>query len=65
MIRLCCFMDSDLKRCENLAEWEIWEIDYLGKCTLDNFTDSCTEHVGLMLSDKPEHRIFPIQGMNK
>ncbi len=63
MIRLCCYMISDLKRCENPAEWEIWEYDEKGRCGPDNFTDACTEHVGDLLSDQPEHRIFSIGGM--
>lgn len=49
--RTCCWPD-----CDNLAEWEIR--DGPG---LEDYTESCTKHVGNLLQDKPEHRIYPIE----
>lgn len=42
--------------CPKTAEWQIWH----GTSPDDN-TFSCTEHVGEMLTDAPEHRIYPVE----
>ncbi len=42
--------------CQKDAEWEIWH----GNGPDDN-TVACTEHVGEMLTDAPEHRIYPVE----
>jgi hypothetical protein len=56
---ICCFIpnqdDPQNSRCPNNAEWRI----VYGE-TPDDYTESCTEHVGKMLTDAKEHRIYPI-----
>jgi hypothetical protein len=43
------------ERCTRPAEWEIaYSTDP------NDRTDACTEHVGALLSDAAEHRIYPI-----
>lgn len=61
----CCFIPDDQQEaarndrpytgCQNEAEWEIWS----GPST-DDSTVACTDHVGRMLTDAPEHRIYPL-----
>lgn len=65
MQRVCCFIpesqQSDasagkvVSGCGKNAEWQIWS--GIGP---DDSTDSCTEHVGELLTDAPEHRIYQI-----
>lgn len=65
MQRYCCFISEDqqpkakagevVPGCQKDAEWEIRSGD-----GPDDFTDSCTEHVGEMLTEAPEHKIYPI-----
>lgn len=49
--RICCFPD-----CEKLAEWVIVH----GQAP-DDYTESCSVHVGELLTDAPEHKIYPIR----
>lgn len=70
MLRTCCFIPESQQHlvptrqdeplpegvgCGKNAEWEIWSGN-----SPDDSTDSCTEHVGEMLTDAPEHKIYPI-----
>lgn len=48
--RKCCALGCGLQ-----ARWLIEYGD-----TPDDFTDSCTLHIGELLTDKPEHRIYPL-----
>lgn len=50
-IPLCCFLT-----CDKPAEWTIWDGKYP---SYDNYTLSCTDPVGEMLTDAPEHTIWP------
>lgn len=43
------------ERCARPAEWEI----HYGTDPYD-VTDACSGHLGALLSDAPEHRIYPI-----
>ena len=56
--RLCCCIPDQAHldmRCQNDAEWIIEHGP-----TPDDYTESCTEHVGIMLTDAVEHRIYRI-----
>lgn len=56
----CCFIGPKSGyQCGSPAEWRI--IDGPG---LDDYTESCTRHVGDMLTDAPEHRIYALEGLN-
>jgi len=56
----CCYIAPMLGlQCGHSAEWRIcWG------ATPDDYTESCTRHVGEMLTDAPEHRIYPLEGLN-
>jgi hypothetical protein len=41
--------------CEKKAEWQIWHGN-----SPDDYTESCNEHIGDLLTDAPEHRIYPL-----
>lgn len=49
--RKCCVIG-----CDKPAEWEIYDHPY----GIDDNTEACTVHVGELLTDAPEHKIFPI-----
>jgi hypothetical protein len=51
-IPYCCHIP-----CSRAAEWEIW---HTSGDPYDS-THACTEHVGELLTDAPEHRIYPIR----
>ena len=54
----CCYLEggrADGARCPKDAEWTI----YYDSTDPHVATDACTDHVGALLSDSPEHRIFP------
>lgn len=57
---MCCFIpnqnDPAHSRCPNKAGWTIVHGE-----TPDDYTESCTEHVGEMLTDAPVHQIYPIK----
>ncbi len=60
---ICCFIDPKSKLgegCNNYAEWEIVH----GERDSDN-TQSCTEHIGYLLTDAPIHYIYPIGKSHK
>jgi hypothetical protein len=42
--------------CDKQAEWAIYDGD-----GIEDYTHSCTAHVGELLSDAPEHRVYPLQ----
>ena len=46
--RICCFID-----CENPATWEAWGGP-------DDYTEACDDHLGHLLSDAPEHKVYHI-----
>lgn len=48
---MCCKLD-----CQHESEWVIY--DGAGP---EDYTEACTVHVGDLLSDAPEHRIYPKQ----
>lgn len=53
----CCYIgEVSGVHCGNPAEWSIWH----GESPDDN-TLSCTRHVGEMLTDAQEHRVYPIE----
>lgn len=56
--RFCCFItdQESLTGCPNDAEW-VLTYDPFG---LDDYTETCMEHLGPMLTDANEHRIYPI-----
>lgn len=66
MQRYCCFIPANQQElakagkvppgCGKKAEWTIIDFENYP----DHSTDSCTEHVGELLTDAPEHRIYPI-----
>lgn len=60
MKRQCCYLldQTTKEQCPKLAEWEIYYAPYepYDSCS----TDSCSEHVGAMLTDAEEHKIFHI-----
>jgi hypothetical protein len=47
---MCCKLG-----CEASAQWRIYDGE-----KPDDYTEACTAHVGDLLSDAPEHRIYPI-----
>jgi hypothetical protein len=57
----CCYITDQetLKGCENSAEWQI-EVDNQPLHPADAFTHACSEHVGLLLWEGGQHRVFPI-----
>ena len=54
---LCCFLhNNDVKRpCKRVAEWFIW-----APPDPYNYTVACTEHVGDLLWDATEFRVYPM-----
>lgn len=57
MTRQCCYVDqTTLVQCEALAEWEIYADS--PSDPIFNSTDSCTAHVGELLSDAKKHYIY-------
>lgn len=46
----CCVVE-----CEKVAEWEI----RTGQGP-DDYTHACTAHVGDLLTDAEEHRVYPV-----
>jgi hypothetical protein len=46
---MCCKLD-----CSQSAEWVIYDGD-----RPEDYTECCTMHVGELLSDALEHRIYP------
>lgn len=58
--RKCCYLKdgkSDGAPCTADAEWEIH-----GSNTPREPVEACTAHVGALLDDSPETRVFPISG---
>ena len=53
--RDCCFMFRDGLLCEAGASWQIWHGP-----SPEDYTEACTDHVGELLTDAPEHRVYPI-----
>ena len=56
----CCYIGPKSGfQCGNDPEWRIVWGD-----GPDDYTESCTRHVGEMLTDALEHRIYPLKGLN-
>lgn len=58
--RKCCYLEggkADGAPCQAAAEWELY-----GSNEPREPTDACTKHVGEVLDDSPETRVFPISG---
>jgi hypothetical protein len=53
--RKCCFLENNTVPCSVDAEWEIHDGSPF------ETVDACTKHVGDLLSDAPEHRIYPLR----
>ena len=51
----CCFIDREGDDCGRVAEWGI----YHGS-EPHEYTESCTGHVGDLLTDAPEHKVYPL-----
>lgn len=61
-IPMCCYLEgghSNGARCERSAQWTI----VFGE-TPDDYTEACSAHVGELLTDAPEHRIYPLSQMD-
>ena len=57
--RLCCCIPDQSKldaRCQNLVEYQIWS-----GLTVDDFTESCGEHLEVMLDDSPRFEILRVE----
>ena len=48
---MCCQI-----QCEQKAEWQIYDGP-----NPEDYTEVCTAHVGDLLGDAPEHRVYPIR----
>lgn len=46
---MCCQLE-----CTQTAEWVIYDGD-----GIEDYTEACTTHVGELLSDALEHRVYP------
>jgi hypothetical protein len=60
--RLCCCIPDQTKfgeRCQKMAEYRIFSED---NPNLDNYTESCGEHLEQMLDGSKVFRIFRIEG---
>lgn len=57
----CCYIaPTSSYQCGNDAEWRIcW-----GTFGPDEYTESCSRHVGEMLTGAPEHKIYSLDGLN-
>ena len=53
----CCWIGRNGEECEDAASWELWDgIEPY----FDHYVHACTEHVGALLTDRPEHRVYRI-----
>jgi hypothetical protein len=53
----CCYIGERTGLpCGNAGVWRICWPPY----SPDDYTESCTRHVGEMLTDAPEHRVLPL-----
>lgn len=59
MTHKCCYISQDGDDCSKPAEWLI----VYGQAP-DNYTESCTHHVGHLLTDAEEHRVYQIKEEN-
>lgn len=57
----CCYIGEKTGLpCGNAAEWRICWVPF----NVDDYTEACTRHVGELLTDAPEHRIYSLEGLN-
>lgn len=57
--RFCCYLGSpkgSYRECQQLAEWII-----VHGPSPDDVTEACTKHVGRLLTDAKEHRVYQIE----
>lgn len=55
-MRHCCFINQrNGQPCGSAAAWQVWHGP-----SPDDYTETCTTHIGEILTDAPEHRIYPI-----
>lgn len=47
---VCCFIT-----CNKAATWQAWDGPQH-----DDYTEACDDHLGHLLSEKPEHRVWPL-----
>ena len=59
MIHKCCYIGDAGDDCSKPAEWVI--VHGSGP---DDYTEACRRHVGDMLTDAPEHRIYPLKDVD-
>ena len=52
----CCYLDGEQQFCIERAEWII-----VSGPRDSDVTYACTKHVGDLLCDAPEHRIYPVE----
>lgn len=52
---ICCYIDHGGNACSKKAEWAI-----VSGPSVDEYTESCQAHVGNLLTDATEHKIYPI-----
>ena len=56
----CCFIEPHTGAgCYLPAQWRITYGN-----TADDYTESCEQHAGALLTDAPEHRVYPLAGLN-
>ena len=54
---LCCYINEATDvHCTRKAEWIIYDGP-----RPDSYTEACTEHVGELLSDADEFRVYPLR----
>jgi hypothetical protein len=51
----CCWIGRNGEECEDAASWELWDGI---QPYFDHYVHACTEHVGALLTDSPEHRVY-------
>jgi hypothetical protein len=56
----CCYIAPDGASCGAPAEWLISSSPFP-----DQMTEACSAHVGELLDDAPEHRVWPLYGVER
>lgn len=55
---LCCYIDQGTGvHCQKLSEWIVYDGP-----RHDDYTVACTVHLGYLLSDADEFRVYPLRG---
>lgn len=58
-MRKCCYIGEAGDDCSKPAEWTI-----VHGPMPDDYTEACTRHVGDVLTDSDEHRIYPLKDVD-